>query len=150
MQNIFTGIDIRLQCHEQVLCEVILLHLRFAHSGLKKVKINSVNFDEISLLFIFPKRLWTYHNFHQGWWNSYLEIYFKIFLYIFMSALSMRTTFALGKKCFPWKKIQFLLALSGIRTPKLQEPSLCYLADFFEYYVILVSLHPLCICYSSH
>ena len=91
-----------------------------------------------------PKRLWTYHNFHQGWWNSYLEIYFKIFLYIFMSALSMRTTFALGKKCFPWKKIQFLLALSGIRTPKLQEPSLCYLADFFEYYVILVSLHPLC------
>ena len=55
----------------------------------------------------------------------------------------MRTTFALRKKCFPWKKIQFLLALSGIRTPKLQEPSLCYLADFFEYYVILVSLHPL-------
>ena len=87
--------------------------------------------------------MWTYHNFHQGWWNSYLEIYFKIFLYIFMSALSMRTTFALRKKCFPWKKIQFLLALSGIRTPKLQEPSLCYLADFFEYYVILVSLHPL-------
>ena len=33
--------------------------------------------------------------------------------------------------------------MSGIRTPKLQEPSLCYLADFFEYYVILVSLHPL-------
>ena len=48
-----------------------------------------------------------------------------------MSALSMRTTFALGKNVPLEKKIQFLLALSRIRTPKFQEPSLCYLAEFF-------------------
>ena len=55
-------------------------------------------------IFEFSKRLGTYHNFHQGWCNSYLENEFqKISLYFYVCT-KHENNFCFRKKCSPWKK----------------------------------------------